>query len=113
MIRINLLPHRVEKRRQRRQQFYVIAAAMVVLGALVGLGVHAIYSGHIEAQEARNTFLKTEITKLDRDIAEIRRLKEQIDEMLARKQVIESLQSTRAETVHLFNELAQRMPDGV
>ena len=84
MIRINLLPHRVEKRRQRRQQFYVIAAAMVVLGALVGLGVHAIYSSHIEAQEARNTFLKTEITKLDRDIAEIRRLKEQIDAMLAR-----------------------------
>lgn len=113
MIRINLLPHRVEKRRQRRQQFYVVAAAMVVLGALVGLGVHAIYSGHIEAQEARNTFLKTEITKLDRDIAEIRRLKEQIDAMLARKQVIESLQGTRAETVHLFNELAQRLPDGV
>ena len=113
MIRINLLPHRVEKRRQRRQQFYVVAAAMVVLVALVGLGVHAIYSAHIEAQEARNTFLKTEITKLDRDIAEIRRLKEQIDAMLARKQVIESLQGTRAETVHLFNELAQRLPDGV
>jgi type IV pilus assembly protein PilN len=113
MIRINLLPHRVEKRRQRRQQFYGIAAAMVVLGALVGFAVHAIYSGHIEAQEARNTFLKNEIVKLDRDIAEIRRLKEQIDAMLSRKQVIESLQSTRAETVHLFNELAQSMPDGV
>lgn len=113
MIRINLLPHRVEKRRLRRQQFYVIAAAMVVLGALVGFAVHAVYSSHIESQEARNTFLKNEIAKLDRDIAEIRRLKEQIDAMLARKQVIESLQSTRAETVHLFNELAQRMPDGV
>lgn len=113
MIRINLLPHRVEKRRLRRQQFYVIAAAMVVLGALVGFAVHAVYSSHIESQEARNTFLKNEIAKLDRDIAEIRRLKEQIDAMLARKQVIESLQTTRAETVHLFNELAHRMPDGV
>lgn len=113
MIRINLLPHRVEKRRQRRQQFYAIAAAMIALGALVGFAVHAVYSSHIESQEARNTFLKNEIAKLDRDIAEIRRLKEQIDAMLARKQVIESLQSTRAETVHLFNELAQRMPDGV
>ncbi len=113
MIRINLLPHRIEKRRQRRQQFYAIAAAMVALGVLVGFVIHAIYDGHIEAQEARNTFLKNEIARLDRDIAEIRRLKEQIDAMLARKQVIESLQSTRAETVHLFNELAQRMPEGV
>lgn len=113
MIRINLLPHRAEKRRLRRQQFYVISALMLLLGALVGFGVHAFYASKIEAQEARNTLLKTEIAKLDRDIAEIRRLREQIDALLARKQVIESLQSVRAETVHLFNELAQRMPDGV
>lgn len=113
MIRINLLPHRVEKRRQRRLQFYLTAAGMVLLGALIGLGVHLLYSSHIEDQEARNTFLKDDIVRLDRDIAEIRRLREQIDAMLARKQVIESLQGARAETVHLFNELAQRLPDGV
>ena len=113
MIRINLLPHRIEKRRQRRQQFYALSAAMIVLGALIGFAVHMVYSGHIERQQARNDFLKAEIAKLDRDIAEIRRLREQIDAMLSRKQVIESLQSTRAETVHLFNELAQQMPDGV
>ncbi|MER2555157.1 MAG: PilN domain-containing protein [Thauera sp.] len=113
MIRINLLPHRVEKRRQRRQQFYITAAGMILLGALIGLGVHMLYSGHIEDQEARNTFLKNDIARLDRDIAEIRRLREQIDAMLARKLVIESLQGTRAETVHLFNELAQRLPEGV
>ena len=113
MIRINLLPHRIAKRRQRRQQFYALAAGMVLLGALIGFGVHMIYAGHIERQEARNAFLKEEIVRIDRDIAEIRRLREQIDAMLARKQVIESLQGTRAETVHLFNELAQRLPDGV
>ncbi|HPE05601.1 MAG TPA: PilN domain-containing protein [Thauera sp.] len=113
MIRINLLPHRIAKRRQRRQQFYALAAGMVLLGALIGFGVHMIYAGHIERQEARNAFLKQEIARVDRDIAEIRRLREQIDAMLARKQVIESLQGTRAETVHLFNELAQRLPDGV
>ena len=113
MIRINLLPHRIAKRRQRRQQFYALAAGMVLLGALIGFGVHMIYAGHIERQEARNAFLKQEIARVDRDIAEIRRLREQIDAMLARKQVIESLQTTRAETVHLFNELAHRMPDGV
>ena len=113
MIRINLLPHRIAKRRQRRQQFYALAAGMVLLGALIGFGVHMIYAGHIERQEARNAFLKQEIARVDRDIAEIRGLREQIDAMLARKQVIESLQGTRAETVHLFNELAQPLPDGV
>ena len=113
MIRINLLPHRIAKRRQRRRQFYALAGSMVLLGALIGFGVHMVYTAHIEDQEARNAFLKEEIVRLDREIAEIRRLREQIDAMLARKQVIESLQGTRAETVHLFNELAQRLPDGV
>jgi len=113
MIRINLLPHRIAKRRQRRRQFYALAGSMVLLGALIGFGVHMVYTAHIEDQEARNAFLKEEIVRLDREIAEIRRLREQIDAMLARKQVIESLQGARAETVHLFNELAQRLPDGV
>jgi len=104
MIRINLLPHRAEKRRLRKQQFLVLFVLSILLGALIGFGVRAVYVGQIEAQEARNTQLKTEIAKLDREIAEIRRLGEQIDALLARKQVIESLQSVRAETVHLFNE---------
>lgn len=113
MIRINLLPHRAEKRRLRRQQFYVVSVATILVGAVIGLFVHLIYAWHIESQEERNAFLKAEIATLDRDIAEIRRLKEQIDAVLARKQVIEALQSTRAETVHLANELAQRLPEGV
>lgn len=113
MIRINLLPHREEKRRFRRQQFYVLSASMAVLGLLIGLLVHTIYAGYIESQEERNAFLKGEIVTLDQQIAEIRRLREQIDALLARKQVIESLQSSRAQTVHLFNELAQAMPEGV
>lgn len=113
MIRINLLPHRAEKRKERRQQFYVFAAAAVVLGAAIALLVHTIYAGYIEGQEAKNDFLKAEIVKLDAEIAEIRLLRQQIDALLARKQVIESLQGSRAETVHLFNELARRMPEGV
>lgn len=113
MIRINLLPHREEKRRHRRKQFYAVSAAMVVLGALIGLLVHTIYAQYIGEQEERNAFLKAEIATLDQQIAEIRRLREQIDALLARKQVIESLQSARAQTVHLFNELVQVMPEGV
>lgn len=113
MIRLNLLPHRAARRRQRRRQFYLLSAAMVLLGLLVGVGVHTMRVMQIEAQQARNAFLQAEILQLDQEIAEIGRLGGQIDAMLARKQVIESLQGTRAEAVHLFNELAAGVPEGV
>ncbi|CAL96265.1 PilN domain-containing protein [Azoarcus olearius] len=113
MIRINLLPHREAKRRERRQQFYAISGAMVIAGLIVALVVHLVYAGYIERQERKNAFLKAEIAKLDQEIAEIKRLREQIDALLARKQVIESLQGQRAEAIHLFNELAKATPDGV
>lgn len=113
MIRINLLPHREEARKQRRQNFYGLALGMIALGALVGVLVSMVIGGFIDAQEEKNNFLKTEIAKLDKDIAEIKRLRSQIDALLARKQVIESLQSHRAETVHLLNELARQTPEGV
>ena len=113
MIRINLLPHRAEKRKRRRTQFYALSGLMVVLGGLIGFLVHSIYVGYIEHQDSRNTFLKNEIAKLDQQTAEIRRLREQIEALLARKQVIEDLQSTRAESVYLLNELARGTPDGV
>lgn len=113
MIRINLLPHREEARKQRRSNFYALALGAVLLGALVGVIVSMVIGGFVEAQDAKNNFLKTEIAKLDKDIAEIKRLKSQIDALLARKQVIEALQSHRAETVHLLNELARQTPEGV
>lgn len=113
MIRINLLPHREQRRKERRQQFYVVSGLMILLAAVIALLVHTVYAGYIDRQERKNDFFKAEIAKLDTEIAEIRRLREQIDALLARKQVIESLQGDRAQTVHLFNELAQRMPDGV
>ncbi len=113
MIRINLLPHRAETRKRRRTQFYVLSALMVVLGGLIGFLVHSIYAGSIEHQDSRNAFFKSEIAKLDQQTAEIRRLREQIEALLARKQVIEDLQSTRAESVYLLNELARGTPDGV
>ena len=113
MIRINLLPHREEARKHRRQTFYGMALGMIVIGALIGFVVSIVIGGFIEAQEEKNTFLQNEIARLDKDIAEIKRLRSQIDALLARKQVIESLQSHRAETVHLLNELARQTPEGV
>lgn len=113
MIRINLLPHREEKRKARRQQFFVTAGLLVALGGLVVFLVHSVIGGYIGRQEEKNAFLKKEIAALDKEIDEIKRLKEQIESLLSRKQVIENLQANRAETVHLFNELVRQTPEGV
>lgn len=113
MIRINLLPHREEKRKARREQFYALAGLMLVLGGLVWFLGFTIINGYITAQEGKNSFLKSEIAVLDKQIDEIKKLKEQTDALLARKQVIESLQANRAETVYLFNELARQVPSGI
>lgn len=113
MIRINLLPHREQKRRERRQQFYVLSGSAVLAGLAIGVLVHSAITGYVERQERRNAFLTAEIGKLDEQIAEIKRLREQIDALVARKQVIEALQTTRAQPVHLLNEVARRAPAGV
>lgn len=113
MIRINLLPHREEKRKARRQQFYAVSGLIAVLAGLIVVMVHGVISGYISQQESKNDFLKKEIAVLDKDINEIKRLKEQTDALLSRKRVIESLQTNRAEAVRLFNELARQVPAGV
>ena len=113
MIRINLLPHREEKRRERRQQFYVVAGLITVLAVLVWFLGYSLINGTISAQEEQNVFLKKQIAEIDKEIDEIKRLSEQTDSLLSRKRIIESLQANRTETVHLFNELARQVPDGV
>ncbi|MDR2092013.1 MAG: PilN domain-containing protein [Azoarcus sp.] len=112
MIRINLLPHREEKRKERRKQFYAVSMMMCLLGVVVWLLAHAVNAQHIDSQEARNRYIENEIAKLDGVIVEIKDLRNQIGRLLARKQVIETLQNNRAETVHLFNELNARLPMG-
>ena len=113
MIRINLLPHRAEKRRARRQQFYGLLGMVSVLAALIVFLGYSVISGYIAAQEAKNDFLKKEIAVLDKQIDQIRRLKEQTQALLARKQIIESLQRDRAEAVRLLSEMVKQMPEGV
>lgn len=113
MIRINLLPHREEKRRARRQQFFALSAMIAVLGALVVLLGSTVLDGYITQQEGKNAFLKREIAVLDKQIDEIKRLREQTQALLARKQVIESLQQDRAEAVRLLSELVRQVPEGI
>jgi type IV pilus assembly protein PilN len=111
--RVNLLPHREERRKRARQHFFVVAGGTAVLGILIVGLMHTFYAAKIETQDDRNRFLKSEIVKLDKDIAEIKKLRDEIQALLARKQVIETLQADRAQTVHLLEELVRQMPDGV
>lgn len=113
MIRVNLLPHREEKRKARRQQFYAVSGLITVLAVMIWFLGYGIINGYIGAQDNANSFLKLQIAALDKDIDEIKRLKEQTDSLLSRKRVIESLQANRTETVHLFNAIARQVPDGV
>ena len=112
-VRINLLPHREQKRAARQRQFVSLAVMLAILGlGVVGL-VHFVLAQRIEAQNSRNTLLKTEIVKLDDQIKEIDKLREQISQVLARKQVVETLQANRNEAVHLLDQLVRQLPDGI
>lgn len=110
---INLLPHREERRKRGRQHFAVLGGLTAALGAVI-VGAGFLYiSGLISTQDQRNVFLKNEISKLDKEIAEIKKLKDEIAALLARKQIIETLQADRAQTVHLLDQLVRQMPEGV
>jgi len=113
MIRINLLPHREEKRRARRQQFYVLLGLVAVLAGLIWFLGYSVIGNQIAVQAEKNEFLKREIASLNKEIDEIKKIQEQTNALLARKRVIEALQANRTETVHLFNELAKQVPEGI
>ena len=113
MIRINLLPHREEAKKERRKQFFVLSGLVTVLGLLLVFAVYTVIGGYISHQESANDFLKKEIAILDKELDQIKRLKEQTQALLARKQVIENLQRDRGETVHLLSEMVKQVPEGV
>jgi type IV pilus assembly protein PilN len=113
MIRINLLPHREQKRAARQRELAFMVGAVAVLGLLIVFVVYTILATQIDTQGARNKFLEAEIQKLEDQIAEIKVLKEQTQAMLARKQVVETLQSNRSAVVYLLDQLVRQLPDGV
>lgn len=113
MIRINLLPHREQARAARARHFNFLAVGVIALGALIVFAVHSYNSASLETQAERNKYLESEIAKLNKEIGEIKGLQEQIQSLLARKQVVENLQSNRSMVVHLLDQLVRLLPDGV
>lgn len=113
MIRINLLPHRAEKRKARQIQFYTFSAITLLLAAMLVGFVHAVINTQIENQERRNRYLTDEIALLDKQIAEIKQLKMEIAALMERKTVVEKLQSTRSDVVHLLDQMLNILPESV
>ena len=113
MIRINLLPHRAEQRLARQNRYAMLAAGSVLLGGLVVGLVHLSISSKIEAQMQRNQYLQQQTAVLDAQIGSIHKLREQTKALLARKNVVEDLQSTRSDAAHVFDQMLRILPDGV
>lgn len=113
MIPINLLPHRAERRKAQQRQFAVLAGATAAIGIGIVVLVHGFLAQRIDTQNQRNHYLDEQIALLDKQIDEIRKLKEQTQAMLERKKVVESLQSNRTEAVRLLDQLVRQLPDGL
>jgi type IV pilus assembly protein PilN len=112
-IRINLLPHRQMKRAHQRRVFALFSLLVIALGIGIVSVVQGYLAGAKATQDRRNDFLKAEIAKLDQQIAEIQQLKEKTQDLISRKNVVESLQANRGQSVRLFDQLARQLPDGV
>ncbi len=113
MPHINLLPWREDQRREKQRQFVNIAAGAAILMVGIVVLVHLRMSGILEEQNNRNLFMKEQIVQVDKDIKEIESLEKEKSALLARMKVIQELQGSRPEIVHIFDEIAKTMPEKV
>ena len=113
MIRVNLLPHREEARKRRQQQFGVLAGISLAIALLVAGAVWIFLDQQVTQQQTNVAYMKGEIAKLDKQIEEIRKIREETASLLAKKQVVEGLQSNRSEPVQLLDQLLRQLPEGV
>lgn len=113
MILINLLPHREVARKRRREAFQATMFASFLVGLLIAGLIYWWFQMMIEQQQARNSFLQSEITILENQIKEIAGIEEEIASLRARQKAVEDLQADRNLPVHLLSELVKQLPDGV
>jgi len=111
MAKINLLPWRAERRKQREREFYMMLGAAALAAVAVLFGWWYWMELRLENQDSRNAYLKDQIKQLDGQLAEIKELDKTKSKLLARKQIIEQLQASRSQMVHLFDELVKTIPD--
>lgn len=113
MILINLLPHREAARKRQKEQFFTQLGLSALLGGVICGAVFVWYQGQIASQQERNSFLQSEITRLDNEIKDIASLQAQIASLRARQTAVEDLQGDRNLPVHLLDELVSQLPDGI
>jgi len=113
MARINLLPWREEKRKERMKQFQTMAGLAAFLMIAIIVLVHIRMSGIIEHQVSRNSYLQKEIKTLEKQISEIKELENEKSNLLARMNIIQQLQSSRPQVVHVFDQMVSTIPSGV
>lgn len=113
MVKINLLPWREERRQQLTKEFYILLGIAAFIAVAAVFATQYVFSHNIDFQSKRVAKLETEIVRLNNEIKEIENLDEQREDLLARKKVIEELQSSRTQMVHLFDELVSTIPNGV
>lgn len=113
MILINLLPHREAARKRRREAFQATMVASALVGLVVAGAIYWWFQMMIEEQQAKNSFLQTEIQVLEKQIKEIATIEEEIAALRARQKAVEDLQSDRNLPVHLLSELVRQLPEGV
>ncbi len=113
MTRINLLPWRAERRKQRQKESMMMLALSAVAAVVLSFLIITYYNGQISGQQVRNAYLQSEIELLDKQNKEIEELDRKKAKLLARKDVIEDLQADRSQMVHLFDSLVRTIPDGV
>jgi len=113
MSKINLLPWRAERRKIRQKQFFTALGISAAVAVLAVIGVVKYFDALLENQQARNAYLQNEIKILDEKIKEIEALDRKKASLLRRKEVIEQLQASRSQMVHLFDELVRTIPEGV
>ncbi|AVO35718.1 PilN domain-containing protein [Ottowia oryzae] len=113
MILINLLPHREMARKKARQVFNTSLGLSALAGLAIAGGIYLWYQHQISEQQDRNTFITSEITKLDSEIKEVANLQGEIAALKARQEAVENLQADRNLPVHLMNEAVKQLPDGI
>ena len=113
MARINLLPWREERRAELKRQFYIVLSGCAVVGAATVYAYNTHIESNIRYQSQRNQFIEQEQKKLDEDIAEIKELEKQREQLIERMRVIQDLQGNRSIVVHHIDQLVKTVPDGV